>query len=225
MRSAQNQQLHLLELGIAAPSQRPLAAKDLAWRTQRPWEAVVLGVDPGKHAGWSLWIRGRYYMSGEVVSTRPGACDDIIVLTVETAKQLKLPCALHYEWSAWGPSAATTAGLAASMERWLVQWRTYARGNLQRREKVDLSRWRSRILGKGYGSGNTELNVAAREQLVATALIRAYALDNEHRNDATALLGANQAPAICIGFYGSYSVRLGRKLPKATQAMMPAGGL
>jgi len=186
----------------------------------RPWPCAVLAVDAANASGWSIWLRGKYDLSGELNTRLTGACADIVVLAVERAKQEKLPLVLVLEWSSWqGRGIRTAQGLAAATERWLVPWRQFATGNKGRIVRVHVATWRSRVLGKDFGARAPRQDIRLAERFTASSLTVRYGARSKAQDPTS--FGNEEAPAICIGYWASYAGEVGKKLrPAAREAAL-----
>lgn len=168
-----------------------------------PWECVVLGVDTARRSGWSVWARGALIARGELDTLDEAALRAVISRVLAGAAELGLPAVIVLE-KPYGGSADIVAALGAAAERWLKIWRELAVGHKGRVARVQPSRWRAAVLPEWYPQMPRE-QCRTEEQRVALAIAGA------------ADIGGDEAPAVCIGYWGSRAGEVGRLLSKTTQ--------
>lgn len=160
------------------------------------WRLVLLCIDPGRRSGWSLWCLGGLVASGEVDVLDPAQVDGVVQEALLLARSMVLPAVLVVEQ----PAYRAVGNPGPSRPIWRSAWKRL--GGVQKRHvPVSPSAWRSRVLGRGMGSAS---RAAARhdEQNLARHLTRRD-------------VGADEAPAICIGLWARRS--------EATVAVLPSG--
>jgi hypothetical protein len=199
-----------LELpGLPTPAFRPSTRLRRSKSKRRPspaplpWECVALGVDTARRSGWSVWARGHLIARGELDTLDEAALREVISRVLAGAAELGLPAVLVLE-KPWGGAADLVAALGAAAERWLKPWRELAVGHRGRVVRVQPTTWRSAVLPDWYPQMPRE-ECRAEEQRFALAL-----------SGATDI-GGDEAPAVCIGYWGSRAGEVGRLLSKTTQ--------
>lgn len=164
----------------------------------KPWQAAVLGVDTARISGWSIYVIGRLIASGELDTLDEATIDQVVRNAIERADEAKVPLVMVLE-SAYGGSVDVISGLGVARERWLRPWRLNDQSPA-RVVRIQPGQWRGPVLGAYWVSQPREL-VRPHEQLTAKAL-------------AGHDVGADEAPAILIGKWGSHSARVGHAIGK-----------
>jgi hypothetical protein len=182
----------------------PKALVGLAWT---PHACVVLGIDPGKVAGWALLAEGKRVASGIACSAEDRT--EVVARARAVAFQWGLPLvAVGERWTAGGwMSFASQAGLHVN---WGV-WREALElaGHPKRRiVRVEPREWRASTVG--HHKGTEAYKQAAVER----------ARDVHHVRVQT----ADEAEAIAIAEWGSRAQRVLDVIPKARGAIQGAGG-
>lgn len=174
----------------------------------RPWEAYVIGVDTARRSGWSRWARGKVRASGELDTLDESAIAAVLTDGLREAAELGLPCVLVLE-KAYGGSVAVVMALGAAAERWLAVWRKLAKpyGHVGKVERVAISTWRSAVLGPS-SVGLERDEVRPVEQRVARAILQL---------PLGAMIGGDEAPGVCIGFWGTRAGEVGELLGKRSR--------
>ena len=169
----------------------------------KPWECVVLGVDTARRSGWSVWARGVLIARGEVDTLDEAALRAVISRVLAGAAELGLPAVLVLE-RAYGGNVHVVSALGAAAERWLKPWRELAIGHRGRVVREQPSGWRAAVLPDWYPAMPREDCRKAE---------RAFALAITGADD----IGPDEAPAVCIGYWGSRAGKVGRLLSKTAQ--------
>lgn len=194
--------------------------------------AVVVGVDPGlARSGWSIWVRGRLVRWGEINDCNPVAIKRVMDAAAELAElagadaglYCALPVVLVCEKAppaavAFKSTGYAHAGSSAARNVWRFAWRSAGYSD-RRFVLVALSRWRSKVLGRGWGgAGVDRAEVRRQEQRTARAVAAAYLGTQEG-------VGPDAAPAILIGRYGCYAPEVARAIePTARRGRARAKG-
>jgi hypothetical protein len=165
---------------------------------------VVLAVDCAQESGWAVWICGK-----------PVACGHVNMIASELAGRAP---------SEHAQQLAAEHGVAAVLvfERpfrgnmqgaWIGLWkqRWVAAGGAKRRMLgVYPATWRSRVLGRGWGSAKREA-ARAEEQRAARSMALENGLDVEIAGHG------DTAPALCIGKWASHAGEVAKVLPKTVR--------
>lgn len=188
----------------AAKRRTALAALPYALR------CVVLAIDPGKAcSGWSIWADGKFISSGEIEVLDPAQMERVVDAAVLLGELMELPVVLVLERpppahvSYRGHSVRGPESVHDARGAWKNTWR---RAGCSERRIADapLNTWRKDILGKGWGGRQSD-ETQAQEQRVARMLSK-----NE-------TVGSDEAPAICIGPWGTRAQAVRKRLPKRFQ--------
>ncbi len=181
----------------------------------RPIEVAVLSVDGGTaSSGVSIWVIGKLAGYDEIKRLEPAAMDHAIESAALLAEAAGVPLVLVFEEPPpphvlyEGRNAHGVVGVNRAIEVWLNAWR---RKGYDRRRFIGVreSRWRSAVLGKGWGNKPRE-QTRPREQAVARVIAEA--------EGHTKAVGPDAAPAICLGFFGSRAGEVARAvLPSASR--------
>jgi hypothetical protein len=141
-------------------------------------------------SGWSIWDHGQLVSSGEV------GIDDWITLTriCERAMERGETCVLVLERPFGGSNSGTLMALGAAHHAWRKAWKLTG-GSSRKIVRVDVSTWRSQVLGMTRGPG-----LQQRE--------RETALSFKGGSD----VGPDEAAAICIGRYATHAGEIGAVL-------------
>lgn len=167
----------------------------------RPWLCCVLAVDTAARSGWCIGARGARVASGEVSVDDEPKIAQIVANAVEVASASQLPCVLVLE-APWGGNVAVVTALGVSRGVWLRAWKRAGQAPT-RVVSVTPSTWRSPVLGGEWVSA-PRAAVRTHEQRCAAALV-GYPV------------GADEAPAILIGWWASHAGRVGRAIGKRAQ--------
>lgn len=166
----------------------------------RPWPIVVLAIDPGLTSGWAIWARGRYVDSGEVSVLDPEAVARVVRAALRWRELVVpgevVPVVLVLE-RPWSGRQGNASGPARPI--WKATWAREG-GVKSHFVKLYPATWRSRVLGKGMGSAPRE-RAREVEQRVA-------------RMVSGRRVGADEAPAVCIGKCACHAGEVGEVLPK-----------
>jgi len=169
----------------------------------RPWDCVVLGVDPGAKAGWSIWLRGKLVAHGTA-----GVDLDRILEVLHQADDLAREdgCPLVVLGESWGRGGRmnpeTAAGMGASWGPWEYGARSKRLGiglSKARVVRVDQRTWRTDTFDAGFGR--------TRKAWKELAVIRVQAMLKE-------CVTEDRAEAILIGRWGTHGGIVGSALPK-----------
>jgi hypothetical protein len=202
-------------LGEAQPARklfalhRPRASKQSA-PAPRPWQCVVISVDQAERSGWCVTAAGRHAASGELDTYDVEAVRVVLQYGLRLAAALKMPCVLVYEGhtkKAYGDhSYAVPVSLLAALKIWLREWARAAKpyGHAGKHCPAWLQSWRSAVLGPHTVRLPRE-RVRPIEQAYAARVVGRA-------------VGGDEAPAVCIGVYGSRSAAVGRLLGKRAKA-------
>lgn len=168
----------------------------------QPWPLLVLAVDPGKLAGWSVWLHGQYCDSGQVRSSNLAKIDEIVGVALAIEADTGVTAVLVLEAHNWGGRGAAATGLGASRQTWIDAWRR-AGGPQRRVVGAPVPTWRSKLFGRLRGTVPRE---AARARAIAGREC-----------------GPDESAAVCIGEWATWSGRLAKLVPKrATYLHWPA---
>lgn len=160
--------------------------------SMRPHEAVVLGVDPGKRAGWALFVRGRLLKSGSVASFSLRRVTRIVETAVNVAREEVLPLIVVAEdWTAGGWKSLELYGRLC--ETWGA-WRIVVTDHGTPIVRVYMQTWRSAL---GIKANLPTAVAKERAGVLAAQLFGVAAADSD------------QAEAIAIGWYGSHCAEVG----------------
>lgn len=172
-------------------------------------DIVTLAIDTARKSGWAITVRGKLVEFGEcdVYSGEPMR---VAALALKYAADAGLECVLvcekPFKFTARSMgNAGSGTGMGAAFGAWMGAW-CAAGGVKSRWRKVLPAVWRSRVLGKGWGSAKREV-VQVEEQRVAQALV--YPMPAE--------VGAESAPAILIGQWAARAPEIIKALPKSMQ--------
>lgn len=168
-----------------------------------PHSCVVLAVDCAQSSGWSIWRSGEPEAHGHVdMLASPEAGRTPCEHAVSLAHSCGMPAVLVFERPFRGTSQG--AWIGAWKQRWVA-----AGGVKSRMMGVWPSTWRSRVLGRGWGSARRE-TARAREQAFALELASPHA----HKFGRPELAQhPDVAPAICIAKWAMHAGEVLAKLP------------
>lgn len=170
------------------------------WATVIPLPCVVLGIDPARVSGWSIFARGKYVTSG-VAKTQ---ADRELAVRIANAESGGEDIPLVVVAERWNPGGkwytATKVGIGTAWGLWLAE---LERIGLPKRRVVRVypQTWRAAVLGMGGRGATTEACHQA-------ALARANTL---HHASATS---SDEAEAIAIAEWGTRSGEVAAVLPK-----------
>lgn len=167
----------------------------------QPVQALTVNVDPGAMSGWALLAplqRQAVLAHGHLKPTLD-AVQAVLLDARNRATALGLPMVLIGE--TWGVGGYMTPAVAAGLERswapWELLWESMNLGLALPAStvvRVHLATWRSKVLGVPVGSmSKAAAKKAAREYVRIRCGF-----------DVT----ADEAEAICIGFWGQHSVEV-----------------
>lgn len=183
-----------------------------------PHRCVVVAVDPGDRAGWSIWVQGRLADFGELRGyDHEGAVKVVCAaqLLAELAEvdgeRVSLPCVLVIE-RPFAANLTTAAGMGAMRGVWLAAWES-GRESSRRVVLVYPAVWRSKVLPKGCASMKREL-VRPIEQRAAGLLVA-----GELGAKRSESVGPDSAPAVLIGQWAGRAGEVAKKLPKRARAV------
>lgn len=164
----------------------------------RPWECVVLALDPAATTGWAIWASGRLHSSGEFpIFTGAGTreASRIVELLVDIGDTLGLPVVVVAERS-WGGRMGTGETSAVGFWRFALLAHQVAKASVL---LVYPATWRARVLPKGMASAERDA-VRACEQTEAARLTK------------SAQVGADEAAAVLIGKWASQAGEVGVRI-------------
>jgi hypothetical protein len=201
----------------ADPTNKPKLRVKLAPSVQ-PWRVVVLGVDVAKRSGWAIMHAGLLLESGEANKDRGAELLRVCGVALMHAEKRSVPCVLVLERPPNrvhpGRQASTLIGLGAARQAWEMAWRTQG-GVCRRVVHVLPVTWRS-ALGIRDQSKTGGLTVAEHERERARVHIqkRARAAGQVVPEWSAIVVGADEAPGICIAEWGSRAGEVGAVLPE-----------
>lgn len=220
-----------------ARKRRPPPAPMLA----RPLAVVVVGVDPGlTRSGWSIWTCGKLVRYGEVSDCNPVAISAVLnaaalLAEIGAADQnshasgatdascarspaipTALPVVLVCEKAppaavAFASTGYATAGNSAARNVWRYAWRSAGYSD-RRFVLVALNRWRSQVLGRGWGGAGVGREQVRKEEMRAA---RAVADASGEMRD---VIGPDAAPGILIGRFACHAPEVLAALQKKVRA-------
>ncbi len=168
----------------------------------------MLNIDPGsKTSGWSIWVSGLYYASGEC-RLSIFALQEVIGRAHRMAKGAGLPCLLVTERPFIQKRGRSHGASDHAHKLWRDVWVDL--GGVQKRVlRVWPAVWRPPVLGRGTGNMERD-DVRLIEQQVALNLVT-----NHGYNPAPEglVIGPDEAPAIGIGRWSSCAGEVGASLP------------
>ena len=179
-----------------------------------PHPCVVLAVDPGKAAGWSIWHLDRLVDFGECSGLDYDACKAVVSAALLVAQIAWLPCVLVLEAPPVhhvNRSFKSMLGTGENRGAWRLAWKACKQPD-RRRVGVPVAKWRGAVLGRGYANGVSRELARAQEQRVADALVK------QHYRGAIKPVGPDCAPAIGIGLYGTRCAEVGAALAPRKKA-------
>ena len=172
-----------------------------------PHDCVILAVDTASNSGWSVWVRGVYYASGETRVMNHGRLVAVVKVAIGAAmdarltnKQVVLVLERPYAGNAW-----TQQSLGAARQAWLSAWCEYHGTKTPHRVvRVYPSTWRARLFGTTKGTLDME---------------RAFAAETIAASPWTILLprapvSGDEAAAVCIGRWSTLAGEVAAVLPK-----------
>ncbi len=160
----------------------------------RPYDCVVLAIDPGAESGWAILSAGKLCAYGGATS-RQGRDETIRMALAEAERTKKKLVAVAESWAPYVSRALQPAWMA---------WKEslLACGVSQTKiGRMNVATWRTRVLGKGA----MKLDTAAAK-LACVRLV-------ENCFDVV-VLSHNAAEAICLGIAASKCLKTGKRLPK-----------
>lgn len=164
----------------------------------RPHHCVVLGIDGARASGWSIWADGVYWWSGEIKGFRFAAMQDVVAKAQSLRKQRQCPAFLLLE-DVFGRNRGALLSLGGARALWQTAW-VEGGGVKSHQGRVMASRWAGKVLGKGWGAARSEQRRPQEQRYAASIAGRA--------------VGPDEAPSICIAYYGCHSSIVGDKLPQ-----------
>lgn len=175
----------------------------------RPWRVVLLAVDPGsKRSGWSVWAGNLYRRSGEC-RLSISAIADVVRGALDLAEKLGLPCVLVTERPFIQKAGRSHGASDHAHKLWRDVWADCG-GVKKRVVRVWPAVWRSAVLGRGNGNKARD-EVRPVEQKAALHLVVNYGYSPAPEG---LVIGPDEAPAICIGRWGTCAGEVGEALPK-----------
>jgi hypothetical protein len=169
-----------------------------------PAAGWLLAIDGARSSGWAVYFAGKLLSSG-TVDLHSHDIDAVVELALggpdrDKARMRSTVMVIEKPWNSGHMSAAV--GLGGAIGVWRRQW-VLAGGSERRIERVHAMTWRARILGAARG--------LTREQWKALAVARARALF------PGAVNSDDQAEAILIGLWASFSARVLSRFPKSVR--------
>jgi hypothetical protein len=165
-------------------------------------DCAVFAVDPAAKSGYSMWDRGnlRSYGECDVFGDMPRTLlNTFLSMPGPHIVVIERPFRLRF---------GTQMGLGTGAKIWTELARRMGLG--KRTLRIYPPTWRSKVLGKAWVSAKRDA-AQAEEMRVATALVEQH--QGPHALKFSPL-GAESAPAVCIGRYGSFSPDVLAVLPK-----------
>lgn len=188
-----------------------------------------MAVDPGKRAGWSIWVCGNLAQWGEIDGDDPEKISRVIHAGRMLALIGEIPVVLgvempptHVRSGRRSFRSVMTSG--GRRHLWKVEWRR--QGQAERRAlDVDVGAWRAAVLGARYRNAKRD-DVRPVEQARAQALATAatppppptVGRPTSHEQVFVATVGPDCAPAICLGQYLALSSELAKAIPPRFRA-------
>jgi hypothetical protein len=175
--------------GKGAPARRQLDS----WT---PHRCVVLAVDTAETSGWSIMIEGALVDCGEVnCLAEPERVAKIVSGAQCWADLESMPLVLVLE----APFAGNMQG------QYRGAWRMCAaKVGCRLVVQVQASQWRSRVLGLGFASAPRKLARKAEASRAHYDVMRALGREP----------GPDEAAAVCIGYWATYAIEVGKKLKR-----------
>lgn len=173
----------------------------------RPWDCVILAADSATTSGWAIWLRGRYFSSGEV-GLKLGAITDVVSVALGLARREGLLAVLVLEKPFGQKKGRAFGGSGKGRELWQAVW--VDQGGAKCRVVQEYpSVWRKWVLPKGMASASRTA-VRPVEQQVALSLVLREGVEPV---SGGLRLGEDEAPAICMGKWATCAGRVGAVLP------------
>jgi hypothetical protein len=173
-----------------------------------PHPCVVLAVDPGKAAGWSIWYRDRLVDFGECSGLDYDACKAVVSAALLVAQLASLPTVLVLEKPPTHHALRSFKSMLGTGENrgaWKLAWKALKQPD-RRRVLAPIPAWRGAVLGREFAGSVDRGRVRAQEQRVATSLVQ------RHYRGAIKPVGPDAAPAIGIGRWAARAGEVGAAL-------------
>lgn len=164
--------------------------------TMKPIPHVILAVDAATASGWSIWLDGEIVAFGKASTRDPLSISSVCKHAVGLGQERGRKAVLVIEHSVFrGRSMRTAVGLGAKVGAWEIMWRQEG-GHANKTIRVSPNEWRKPTIG----------------------VTRGPLIHKHEMAKATAVLGRepdtqDEAAAIVIGYWATYSSRVARKVP------------
>jgi len=195
----------------AARSRKAMRRKPLP--SYRPHRCVILGVDPGKHAGWAIWVEGKLVQWGEVDGLDIAAVQNVVAGALQLAELASVRCVLAIEkppvhHRAGHRSFSSLLGSGETRASWRLAWLA-AKQSERRIVKVDVLGWRA-----AEGIGRVPRETAKRAELLRAGLVVQDEGCSPGPRSGCPLIGPESAPAILIGHWATRAGEVAAVLPE-----------